>query len=338
MHRSLLAIALGLLAACGTNRDGTARERAALREDVAILNASFDATRELYEEFNSSFAQRWEERTGQKVEVRQSHGGSGKQARAILDGLEADVATLALAWDIEALVRGGAVQSGWQSELPTRSSPFYSTVVFVVRAGNPLQIHDWEDLARPGVEVITPNPKTSGGARWNYLAAWGWAEREGGEERARDFVTRLYGNVPVLDSGARGSTTTFVQREIGDVLIAWESEALLAAQSFAEGEIEIVYPSSSIRADLSVAVVDRVVDERGTRRVAQAYLCALYEPWAQEIAARHHYRPRDPDAVRRHRFEPIDLFGIEEFGGWAEAQQIHFSDGGIFDQIYVPSR
>ena len=309
--------------------------------DVTLLNVSYDPTRELYQEIDAGFARHWLARTGKTVEVRQSHGGSGKQARAVLDGLEADVVTLALAWDIDALAEGGMVSRDWQKRLPGNSCPYTSTIVFLVRKGNPKGIRDWPDLVRPGLQVVTPNPKTSGGARWNYLAAWAWAlRRPGGTEAgARDFVTRLYRNVPVLDSGARGSTTTFVQRGIGDVLLAWENEAFLSIQKLGADKVEVVVPSLSILAEPPVAVVDAVVDKRGTRAAAQAFLEYLYTPEAQEAAARHHYRPRDPAVAARHAaaFPKVGLVTIDEaFGGWARAQKAHFADGGVFDQIYQP--
>ena len=311
--------------------------------DLTLLNASYDPTRELYQEFNAAFAARWKAKTGQSVVVNQSHGGSGKQARAVLDGLDADVVTLALAYDVDAIQQAGLIAPGWQKRLPWNSAPYTSTIVFLVRKGNPKGIKDWSDLARPGVSVITPNPKTSGGARWNYLAAWGYALRQpgGSQARAREFVTRLYRNVPVLDSGARGATTTFVQRGIGDVLIAWENEALLAVDELGRETVEIVSPPTSILAEPPVALVDKVVDGKGTRAAAQAYLEYLYAPEGQEIAARHHYRPRLDAVAARHaaHFPKIALFTVDEvFGGWREAQKAHFADGGLFDQIYQPAR
>jgi sulfate transport system substrate-binding protein len=308
---------------------------------VTLLNVSYDPTRELYEEINAAFARQWKGATGQEVKVRQSHGGSGKQARSVIDGLEADVVTLALAWDVGAVAKAGLLAGEWQKRLPQNSSPYTSTIVFLVRAGNPKGIRDWEDLARPGVQVITPNPKTSGGARWNYLAAWAHAMgRKGGSDAtAKEFLRALFRNVPVLDSGARGATTTFVERGIGDVLLAWENEAFLAIDRLGKGRLEIVVPSTSILAEPPVAVVDRIVDRRGTRAVAEAYLRFLYSVEGQEIAARHHYRPRDPAVARRHAadFAPVRLFTIDEaFGGWERAQAAHFADGGTFDQIYAP--
>lgn len=298
-----------------------------------ILNASYDPTRELYKEINTAF-RRLHPGTG----IQQSHGGSGKQARAVMDGLPADVVTLALAYDIEAISKAGLIQPGWQNRLPYHSTPYTSTIVFVVRAGNPKGIRDWKDLVRPGVQVVTPNPKTSGGARWNYLAAWGYAMKQSGgtPERARQFVTELYHNVPVLDSGARGSTTSFLQRGIGDVLIAWEDEANLIARKIGQGQAQIVYPSISILAEPPVALVDRVADQNHTRDLAQTYLNFLYTPQAQEIAARNYFRPRDKQVFARYavQFPKLRLFDITYFGGWTKAQKTHFAEGGIFDQIY----
>jgi sulfate transport system substrate-binding protein len=306
-----------------------------------LLNVSYDPTRELYAEFNAAFAKHWQAKTGQTVQIRQSHGGSGAQARTVIDGLNADVVTLALAGDIDAVAeRSKKLPLDWQKRLPHNSSPYTSTIVFLVRKGNPKAIKDWGDLVKPGVGVITPNPKTSGGARWNYLAAWEYAKRQAGgsDAKAREFVTRLFRAVPVLDSGARGSTTTFVQRGIGDVLLAWENEAYLAVEE-GKGRVEIVVPSLSILAEPPVAIVDRVVDRKGTRAVADAYVRFLYAPEGQEIAAKHHYRPRDPKVAAKYagRFAPVKLFTIDEaFGGWQAAQKTHFADGGTFDQIYRP--
>jgi sulfate transport system substrate-binding protein len=330
----LLAVSLASFAA-------GAPARAAEGAEPTLLNVSYDPTRELYADVNAAFARHWMARTGRTVTVRQSHGGSGKQARSVIDGLEADVVTLALAYDVDAIAKAGLVAPDWQRRLPGNASPYTSTVVFLVRKGNPKSIRDWDDLVKPGVQVVTPNPKTSGGARWSYLAAWAHAllEPGGSEARAKEFVRALYRNVPVLDSGARGSTTTFVEREIGDVLIAWESEAFLAVERLGKGELEIVVPRVSILAEPPVAVVDRVVDRRGTRAVAQAYLEFLYGAEAQELAARHHYRPRDPDVAARHagRFPKLELVTVDAvFGGWQEAQATHFADGGVFDRIYVP--
>ena len=307
---------------------------------IRLLNVSYDPTRELYQDVNAAFAASWKAQTGQAVTINQSHGGSGKQARAVIDGLQADVVTLALAYDVEALHEfGPLIPANWQSRLPGNSAPYTSTIVFLVRKGNPKGIRDWDDLARPGVSVITPNPKTSGGARWNYLAAWGYALRKpgGSASTARDLVGRIYRNVPVLDSGARGSTTTFVQRGIGDVLIAWENEARLAREKLGADKFDVVTPSLTILAEPPVAVVDRVVDKRGTRAVAEAYLRFLYTPEGQEIAARHYYRPRVEAVATKHaaRFPPVSTFTVDEvFGGWSQAQKAHFADGGIFDQIY----
>jgi sulfate transport system substrate-binding protein len=308
--------------------------------DVTLLNVSYDPTRELYVEYNAAFARYWKAKTGQTVKFRQSHGGSGKQARTVIDGLAADVVTLALAADIDAIARQGKLLPlNWQSRLPHNSSPYTSTIVFLVRKGNPKAIRDWGDLIRPGIDVITPNPKTSGGARWNYLAGWAWALKQpGGTERsAEEFIRKLYKNVPVLDTGARGSTTTFVQRGIGDVLLAWENEALLAIQELGPGKVEIVIPSLSILAEPPVAVIDKVVLRHGTRDVAQAYVRYLYSKEGQEIAARHFYRPTDPEIAARYasRFPPLNLVTIADFGGWANAQAKHFGDGGVFDRIYT---
>ena len=311
---------------------------------VKLLNVSYDPTRELYQEFNGAFARYWKKNSGEDVIVRQSHGGSGKQARAVIDGLDADVVTLALAYDIDEVHdKARLIPENWQKRLPNNSSPYTSTSVFLVRKGNPKKIRDWNDLVRPGVAVITPNPKTSGGARWNYLAAWGYAlkQRGGDEAKARDFVARLYKNVPVLDSGARGSTTTFVQRGIGDVLLAWENEAFLAVNELGKDRFEIVVPSLSILAEPPVAVVDRVVDRKRTRRVAEEYLRYLYTPEGQEIAARNYYRPRDKKVAARYAkvFPRVKLFTIDElFGGWRMAQKKHFADNGVFDRIYAAGK
>jgi sulfate transport system substrate-binding protein len=307
---------------------------------VTLLNVSYDPTRELYEEFNQQFRAYWKGKTGQEVTIRQSHGGSGKQARSVIDGLAADVVTLAVAYDVDQIAEKGRwLEPDWQSRLPENSAPYTSTIVLLVRKGNPKGIRDWGDLVKPGVSVITPNPKTSGGARWNYLAAWAWALRQpgGNEASAKAFVTRLYRNVPVLDAGARGSTTTFVERGIGDVLLAWENEALLAIKELGPGKFEVVAPSISILAEPSVAVVDKVVLRKGTRNVAEEYLKYLYTPEGQEIAARNYYRPRDPQVAARHQelFPKLELVTIKDFGGWTKAQKEHFGDGGIFDQIYA---
>ncbi|WP_437760887.1 sulfate ABC transporter substrate-binding protein [Sorangium sp. So ce1389] len=327
------------LAACSKGEATGSAPGAA--KSVQLLNVSYDPTRELYEEVNAAFAKRWKEQSGQDLTIKQSHGGSGKQARSVIDGLEADVVTLALAYDVDALVPSGRVKEGWQARLKDNSAPYTSTIVFLVRSGNPKGIKDWDDLVKEGVAVITPNPKTSGGARWNYLAAWGYElKRAGGDEaKAKDFVGRLYKNVPVLDTGARGSTTTFVERGIGDVLIAWENEALLAVKQAGKEKFEVVVPSLSILAEPPVAVVDKVVDKRGTRPVAEAYLNFLYTEEGQRIAVKHFYRPRDPAilaaAESQGVFQKVALFSIDEvFGGWQKAQKTHFSDSGVFDQIY----
>jgi sulfate/thiosulfate transport system substrate-binding protein len=311
---------------------------------VTVLNVSYDPTRELYQEINAAFARQWKTKTGQTVTIRQSHGGSGKQARSVIDGLEADVVTLALGYDIDAIHQAGKLlPADWQARLPNNSAPYTSTIVFVVRKGNPKGIKDWDDLVKPGVSVITPNPKTSGGARWNYLAAWGYALRrsKGDDAQARDFVTRLFRNVPVLDSGARGATTTFTQRGIGDVLISWENEAFLAVKELGKDKFEIVMPSASILAEPPVTVIDKTVDRRGTRAVAHAYLAFLYTEEGQEIAAKHYYRARLPKVAAKHaaQFPKVTLFTIDEvFGGWAKVQPRHFADGGVFDEIYQPSK
>jgi sulfate transport system substrate-binding protein len=304
-----------------------------------LLNVSYDPTREFYEEYNRLFAQHWKATTGQDVVINQSHGGSGKQARAVIDGLEADVVTLALAYDIDAIAQSGLLDKDWQSKLPDNSTPYTSTIVFLVRKGNPQHIHDWDDLIRPGIKVITPNPKTSGGARWNYLAAWGYAlhKSNNNEQGARDYMKKLFANVPVLDSGARGSTTTFVQRGVGDVLIAWENEALLALKEFGSDKFEIVVPSETILAEPPVAVVDEVARKHGTEKVARAYLEYLYSPEAQDLAARYFFRPRLKSVADKYAsvFPKVNTFTVlEGCGGWQKAQAKHFSDGGTFDQIY----
>lgn len=313
------------------------------RADTTLLNVSYDPTRELYQNFNAAFAKQWKAKTGETVTIRQSHGGSGKQARSVIDGLDADVVTLALAYDIDALAdHGKQLPQDWQKRLPNNASPYTSTIVFLVRKGNPKKISDWPDLAKSGVDVITPNPKTSGGARWNYLAAWAYALKQpgGNADSAKAFVKRIYANTKVLDSGARGATTTFVERGIGDVLIAWENEAYLSVKELGPDKFEIVTPSLSILAEPPVSVVDKVVDKRGTRKVAQAYLEYLYSPEGQEIAARNFYRPRDPAVAAKYakQFAPVKLVTVDaEFGGWRTAQKTHFDDGGVFDQIYAPS-
>ena len=311
---------------------------------VTLLNVSYDPTRELYEDFNEKFAAYWKGKTGQDVTIRQSHGGSGKQARSVIDGLEADVVTLALAYDIDQIAeKGGNLPANWQSRLPNNSSPYTSTIVFLVRKGNPKGIKDWGDLVKPGVSVITPNPKTSGGARWNYLAAWAWALRQpgGNEATAKAYATKLYKNVPVLDAGARGSTTTFVERGIGDVLLAWENEALLAIKELGPGKFEVVAPALSVLAEPPVAVVDKVAGKHGTKDVAQAYLEYLYTEAGQQIAAQHFYRPRLASVAAKYeaQFPKVTLFTVDDvFGGWKKAHAAHFADGATFDQIYQPGR
>lgn len=321
------AIAIGLLLST-----------AAIAKDVKLLNVSYDPTRELYREYNAAFGKYWLAKTGDKVTVEQSHGGSGAQSRAVIDGLQADVVTFALAGDIDPLAKiGKLIPANWQERLPQNSAPYTSTIVFLVRKGNPKGIKDWDDLVKKGVEVITPNPKTSGGARWNYLAAWGYAKKKyGSDQAAQEFVKKLYKNVPVLDSGARGATTTFVQREIGDVLLTWENEAFLAVNELGADKVEIIVPSLSILAEASVTVVDKNADTHGTRIVADEYLRYLYSKEGQNIIAKNFYRPRDLEvaAAYANKFPKIELFTIEEFGGWKKAQPEHFGDGGIFDKIY----
>jgi sulfate/thiosulfate transport system substrate-binding protein len=313
---------------------------ASAQQRVTLMNVSYDPTRELYQDYNAAFARYWKAKTGQDVVIKQSHGGSGKQARAVIDGLPADVVTLALAYDIDALSgNGNLLPKNWQSRLPNNSSPFTSTIVFLVRKGNPKHVKDWNDLVRPGISVITPSPKTSGGARWNYLAAWGYAlhQNNNDQAKARQFVTQLYKNVPVLDSGARGATTTFVQRGIGDVLIAWENEAFLAVKELGKDKLEIVIPSYSILAEPPVSVVDKVANKRGTAAVAKAYLEYLYSDEGQEIGARHYYRPSSKSIANKYasQFPKLNLFTVNNvFGGWQNAQKTHFADGAIFDQIY----
>jgi sulfate/thiosulfate transport system substrate-binding protein len=310
--------------------------------NVTLLNVSYDPTRELYQDFNAAFAKYWKAKTGQTVTVQQSHGGSAKQARAVIDGLQADVVTLALAYDIDSVSEhAGLLPADWQKRLPDNSTPYASTIVFLVRKGNPKHIKDWNDLVKPGISVITPNPKTSGGARWNFLAGWAYALQQpgGNDEKATDFVKRLYKNVPVLDSGARGATTTFAQREIGDVLIAWENEAFLSLKELGQDKVEIVVPSVSILAEPPVAVVDKVVDKKGTRTVAEAYLKYLYTPEGQEIAARNYYRPRLDSVATKYAstFPKLKLVTVSDVcGGWQNAQKKFFADGGVFDQIYQP--
>jgi sulfate/thiosulfate-binding protein len=326
VHR-LLSFAIGL---CWVS--------SAFAADVTLLNVSYDPTRELYVDFNKAFAAAYQNETGKSVEIKQSHGGSGAQARAVIDGLQADIVTLALAYDIDAIAGKGLLPADWQKRLPQNASPYTSTIVFLVRKGNPKAIKDWDDLIKPGVSVITPNPKTSGGARWNYLAAWGYALKKfGSAEKAKQFVGDIYKNVPVLDTGARGSTVTFVERGVGDVLLAWENEAFLAQREFGKDKFEIVAPPLSILAEPPVSVVDTVADKKGTRAVAEAYLKYWYTREGQEIAARNSYRPRDPEIAEKYRasFAKVELFTIDDvFGGWTKAQKEHFSEGGIFDQIY----
>jgi sulfate transport system substrate-binding protein len=326
MTRWFLAT-LVLAAACSTETKVTSASK-----EVKLTNVSYDPTRELYTEVNAAFAKSWEAKTGQKVTIEQSHGGSGKQARAVIDGLEADVVTLALAYDIDAIAKAGLIKADWATRLPHNATPYTSTIVFLVRKGNPKGIKDWSDLVRDRVEVITPNPKTSGGARWNYLAAWGWAEKTG--QDPKQFVTNLFEHVPVLDTGARGATTTFAERGIGDVLLTWENEAYLAIKKIGADKVELVVPSQSILAEPPVAVVDEVVERRGTREIATAYLQFLYSPEGQAIAGKHHYRAREASAVPAGQFRDVKLFTIDEtFGGWTKAQPAHFNDSGVFDQI-----
>jgi sulfate/thiosulfate-binding protein len=315
---------------------------AAVAAPVELLNVSYDPTRELYEEINNSFQKSWAESAKQDVSIRQSHGGSGKQARAVIDGLPADVVTLALAYDIDEIAQKGLINPGWQKRLPFNSTPYYSTIVLLVRHGNPKKINDWDDLIRPDVKVITPNPKTSGGARWNYLAAYGYAlKKYGTPAKANGFMAKLFRNVPVLDSGARGSTTTFVERGQGDVLIAWENEAILATRELGKGKFDIVVPSVSMLAEPPVAVVDKNVDKKGTRKVAEAYLKFLYTPTAQFIIANNYFRPRNAAVAARYKgqFPSMSLFTIDKnFGGWANAQKTHFADGGTFDQVFAAAK
>ncbi|HWI85820.1 MAG TPA: sulfate ABC transporter substrate-binding protein [Sphingomonas sp.] len=337
MHRR------GFILAVATLANGLAPIAANAAAPVELLNVSYDPTRELYRDIDAAFAARWKAKTGQVVTIKQSHGGSGAQARAVIDGLQADVVTLALAADIDAIAeRAKALPANWQTRLPQNSTPYYSTIVFLVRKGNPKGIHDWGDLIKPGVKVITPNPKTSGGARWNYLAAWGYAQRSTGTVAgARDYLTKLFRNVPVLDSGARGATTTFVQRGQGDVLIAWENEAFLATNSLGRGQFEIVVPSISILAEPPVAVVDKVVDRKKTRTVAEEYLKFLYTPEGQQIIGKNFYRPRDPAVAAqfKSRFANVQLLTIDRnFGGWKRAQAAHFNDGGVFDQVFEDAK
>ncbi|MFG1361046.1 sulfate ABC transporter substrate-binding protein [Xanthobacter pseudotagetidis] len=312
----------------------------ALAADTTLLNVSYDPTRELYADVNKAFVAEWQKaHPGDTLKINQSHGGSGKQARSVIDGLEADVVTLALAYDIDAIAEKGLIAKDWQKRLAENSAPYTSTIVFLVRKGNPKNIRDWDDLVKPGIKIVTPNPKTSGGARWNYLAAWGYAlKKNGGDEaKAKEFVKALFKNAPVLDTGARGSTITFVERGIGDVLLAWENEAYLSVNELGPDKFDIVTPSLSILAEPPVTVVDKVVEKKGTREISEAYLKFLYTPAGQELAAKHYYRPRDEQVAAKHKdtFAKVDLFTIDQvFGGWQKAQKTHFGDGGVFDQIY----
>jgi len=329
VRKSLLSAVLGIAVAVSSF---------GVKADTDFLNVSYDPTRELYKDFNAVFANHWKKQTGETLNIKASHGGSGKQARAVIDGLQADVVTLALAYDVDAIAQRGLIAPDWIKRLPNNSAPYTSTIVFLVRKGNPKNIKDWNDLAKPGIEVVTPNPKTSGGARWNFLAAWGYALKQpgGNDQKARELVTNIYKNVKVLDSGARGSLTTFTERAIGDVLISWENEAYLSIKELGPDKFDIVTPSLSILAEPSVAVVDKVVDKRGTRKVAQAYLEYLYTPIGQEIAARHYYRPRNKEIAAKYssNFAKVKLFTIDQvFGGWDKAQKTYFGDGGVFDQI-----
>jgi sulfate transport system substrate-binding protein len=353
---AISAILLVGLTACGggstassgdqkaaTSAPAPSESKPAAKPPIELLNVSYDPTRELYEEYNKAFAKYWESKANQKVTIKQSHGGSGSQGRSVIDGIQADVVTLALAYDIDAIQEKGLINADWQKRLKDNSSPYTSTIVFLVKKGNPKGIKDWNDLIKPGVSVITPNPKTSGGARWNYLAAWGYALKHNNndENAAKDFVSKLFKNVPVLDSGARGSTTTFVERGIGDVLLAWENEAFLSLKEFGPDKFEIVVPSLSILAEPPVAIVDKVADKKGSREAAQAYLDYLYSEEGQEIAAKNFYRPRLESVAKKHekQFPKIELLSVDkDFGGWQKAQKTHFSDGGTFDQIYKPTK
>ena len=333
-RRLLNGIALGLILSAALPN---------AQADTSLLNVSYDPTRELYQDYNAAFAKHWKAKTGETVTINQSHGGSGKQARAVIDGLDADVVTLALGYDIIALAERKLIPPDWQKRLPHNASPYTSTIVFLVRKGNPKQIKDWDDLIKPGIGIVTPNPKTSGGARWNYLAAWAYALKQpgGNDDKAGEFVGKLFKNVKVLDSGARGATTTFTERGIGDVLLAWENEAYLAVKELGPEKFDIVTPSLSILAEPPVSVVDKVVDKKGTRKVAQAYLEYLYSPEGQEIAAKHYYRPRDEKVAAKYakQFGKVNLITIDQvFGGWEKAQKAHFADGGSFDRIYAPGQ
>lgn len=333
---------LGVAFALAVSFLGAGTVASAATKDITLLNVSYDPTRELYQDYNQAFTKYWKDKTGQNVIIRQSHGGSGRQARSVIDGLQADVVTLALAYDIDAIAERKIISKNWQARLPLASSPYTSTIVFLVRKGNPKNIKDWDDLINPGISVITPNPKTSGGARWNYLAAWGYALKKSGgnEAKAKEYVTKLYRNVPVLDSGARGATTTFVERGIGDVFLSWENEAFLAVRELGPDKVDIVVPSISILAEPPVTVVDSVAKRRGTESIAKAYLEYLYSPQGQDIAGRHFYRPTDAKVAAKYssQFVKVDMLNIQDFGGWQTAQNKHFSDDGIFDQIYSAGR
>jgi sulfate transport system substrate-binding protein len=340
MHRRLILAGLAASLAAGPITLSAAHAAPA---PVELLNVSYDPTRELYEDINAAFAKDWKAKTGQDVTIRQSHGGSGAQARSVIEGSPADVVTLALAYDIDSIAqKAQLLPANWQTRLPDRSTPYFSTIVFLVRKGNPKGIKDWGDLIKPGVQVITPNPKTSGGARWNYLAAWGYATKtyHGDQAKVRDYMTKLIKNVPVLDSGARGATTTFVERGQGDVLLAWENEAFLAVNQLGQGKFDIVVPSVSVRAEPPVSLVDKNVDRKGTRTVATAYLNYLYTRPAQQIIAKDYYRPIDPVVAKQYatKFPRLQLFTINNFGGWAKAQAAHFADGGSFDQIFAAAK
>ncbi|WP_246073146.1 sulfate ABC transporter substrate-binding protein [Paenibacillus dokdonensis] len=347
----LVLLMTAALAACGS-KDGAgapaesksqSTEAKTSAKEINLLNVSYDPTRELYENYNKAFAAYWEKEKGQKVNIKQSHGGSGAQSRSVIDGLEADVVTLALGYDIDAIQKKGLINEGWQNKFDLNSTPYNSTIVFLVRKGNPKQIKDWNDLIKGDVQLITPNPKTSGGARWNYLAAWGYALKQNNndEEKAKEFVRDLFKHVPVLDTGARGATTTFVERGIGDVLLAWENEALLSVKELGPDKFDIIYPSISILAEPPVAVVDKVVDKKGTREVAEAYLKYLYSEEGQKIAAENFYRPTLASVLDQYKdtFKSINLFTLKDvFGTWEETQTKHFKDGGVFDQIYTPGK
>lgn len=336
----VISLLVSILAACGGGGNDSSSGSGGKSAAIELLNVSYDPTRELYVAFNEAFVAHWKKEKGQDIIVNQSHGGSGKQGRAVIDGLEADVVTLALAYDIDEVAQAGLIDANWQQRLPDNSSPYTSTIVFLVRKGNPKNIKDWDDLIRNDVEVITPNPKTSGGARWNFLAAWGYAlkKNNGDQAAAKQFVTELFKRVPVLDSGARGSTTTFVEREIGDVLLAWENEAFLSINELGPDKFEIIVPSLSILAEPPVAIVDKNVDKKGTRDIAQAYLEYLYTEEGQRIAAKNYYRPRLESVAKEFSdlFPAVELITIDEFGGWQEAQKTFFADGGVFDEIYQP--